>query len=163
MPSAPRIGDSIESVCAALKPVHHISYLLDGCQLHSFVAHYATLAYVFSASFKLRFYQHHKLSSPPLLERFWKRRGKHRGKNQSRGDERNVHRNEIGRDADGFPRQIASVAFFQQPDANILAKLEVHLTVAGIDRDHLRSAVLQKTIGESASRCAYVKTYCSSD
>ncbi len=137
MPSAPRIGDSIESVCAAPKPVHHISYLFHSCQLRSFVAHYATLAYVFSASFELRFYQHHKLSSSALLWQFGKRRGKHRGKNQSRGDERNVHRNEIGRDADGFPRQIASVAFFQQPNANILAKLEVHLTVASVDRNHL--------------------------
>ncbi len=65
--------------------------------------------------------------------------------------------------ADNVTRQIASVCFFQQPDARVLAKLEVHLPVAGIDCDHLRGAVLQKTIRKTAGGCAHIKADLAGD
>ncbi len=62
-----------------------------------------------------------------------------------------------------FALQVAGIGLFQQPDPRILAKLEVHLTVAGVDGDDLRGAALEQAIGKPAGRSADIQTDLSRD
>ena len=55
--------------------------------------------------------------------------------------------------------EVAGVGFLEQANARVLAQAKIHLAIAGVDRDHARSAALQKAIGEASGRGAHVEAH----
>jgi len=117
------------------------------------VAHNSTSAHLFASYLKLGLHQQYELkaaSSSAPTRTFQHRREHERGR-----DKRYIYGNE----ADGLPiafwpkllrRQVARVGFLQQTHAGMAAQHRIHLPITGINRKHLRGAVLQEAVGKAA-------------
>src|SRR5215471_10552272 len=127
--------------------------LRDSRQLSVWITDNAALPYQLSANFELGFNQNNDLASSSVLR---KSSGQYRREHQCCRDKRDVHRHEV----DGFTNvafcEIARVRFLKQPYAGVLPKSEIHLAVAGVNRNDAGNTVLQQAICESSGGCAYI-------
>src|ERR1700733_1169424 len=134
-----------------------------GCLLGCVVANDSAFAHQFPARFKLRFYEDdnvavNRLSRVTSRPGGRRRRANHGWQDQRRGDKRNVHGNEIDGLAEVGWLEIAGISFFEEAQSEIIAQLEIYLTIARVDCDHPGCTVLEHAIAEAAGGSADVET-----
>ena len=116
----------------------------------------------FAARFELRLYQNHDLP-PPASPGAGKAAPITAGRTSvAEMKETSIAMKSDCR-ADHVTRQIARIAFFQQPDSRILTQFEVHLAIAGIHGNHARRAVLQQAVSKASGGRAHIETDFSRD
>ncbi len=125
------------------------------------IAHDAAFANLLAARLELRFHQDHKLKT--IARRVGLHTAQHGRENECSRDEGNIHGDKADRllpqrwiSPNLLRRKVASVGFFQQPDAGIAAQSRIHLSVTGVHCDYFSRATLEKAVGETAGGSANV-------
>ncbi len=110
----------------------------------------ATPVDLLATGFELRFHEEHH-GRPRLAQRG------QRGDHQPQRDERQVTDHEVDRPADLIDVGVADVVTLEVGHPGVGAQPFVELAVPDVERDDVRRASLQQTIGESTGRCADVE------